>query len=433
MKYKGQPFTIKDLLRGIRRKCIDVLGLDLMSEQFSMLALNYVFIMIYYTLEIVFVNTLLFRVSGGDMYSVLTYRGITFACCAVGMNICAAFAGRIPPIRAMKIAGGMYLALFGVMLFGMEDLSSLMYVMGALSGLGQGFYWSGHNVLLTLYSTPRNRAVGLGIVGIIQGVMTLLVPLISGWVIQLMPEMIGYRVMFGIAMGVVAVQFYFMNKLQPVARKHKPHDFRFAFKLVTHKLTLKLMLAFEMVRGLRDGAFAFFLNMVLFEIVTSESLVGFNSFLTGVVSIIAAWAFGKLTTPETRVRNSAIAVAGLFGFCLLLLLKVNAAIIILFGVVNTFLSFFLNNSAVSYTFDLVGQNETLRGVMTELMGFRQTALDIGRVSGLVIISLFPKNLSGYISAMLVLTGVQFLTVFLLYLTKRVQERKLHRPAPEAEA
>ncbi len=423
-------FTLNGLLKGIQRKAIDILGLDLLSKQFATLALNYLFLMVYYTVETVFVNTLIFRVTDGNMNSVVLYRVLSYLFSAIGMNLCSIFSGTITPTRAIKIGATCYLILF-VILFGwMEHLGTIMYYLGALAGLSMGIYWSGHNVLMTLYTTPRNRAVGIGLTGIISGVMNLLLPLIVGFLLQQMPEMSGYRMVFGFVIAIILAQYYFMNQLTPVERKHRPRDYIFAVKISVRKLSLRVMMLMECFRGIRDGAFSFFLNMVLFTLITDEALVGFNSFLTGVFSILGAWAFGRIVTPDRRVKLAFLSIGTIFLFCAALILKLNVITVLLFGVVNTFLAYFFNNIGAHIYFEAIGQNQMVRQVITELTGLREITLDIGRITGLFIVYFFPKTMDGYLYAMLTLTGLQFITVALMWWAQRIFNRKERLKAKE---
>lgn len=423
-------FTLGQLLRGIRRKTVDVLGLDLLSKQYATLALNYIFLMVYYTIETVFVNTLIYRVTDGNMNSVLLYRGLAYLFSAVGMNICSAFARIITPTRAIKAAGLLYVLLFGLMFGWMDHLENLMYYIGSLAGLAMGFYWSGHNVLLTLYTTPRNRAVGIGITGIISGVMNLTLPLIFGFVLQWMPGMTGYRVVFGVAIATILAQFYQMNRLTPVERKHRRRDYPFVLKLVMRKLSLRVMFLFEFFRGIREGAFTFFLNMLLFSLVTDEALVGFNSFLTGVFSILAAWVFGRIVTAQRRVKLALLSIGIIFVGCIGLLFHLSVVTVLVFGAINTFLAYFFNNIGTHICYDAMSENESLRSIITELTGLREAAMGAGRITGLVILACFPKHLDGYLYAALTLTGIQFITVALMRWSENIQTRK--KPREEAE-
>ena len=414
------------LARGVKRKISNALSLDIMGDKFNILAINYVFLMVYFTLESVFVNTLILRVSDGDMSVVLTYRAFTFAFSAVGMNLASVFPRKINSIRAMRISGVLYVILFSVLFFGMEHLSHFIYLVGILSGIAVGLYFAGHLVLFNNYTTAQNRAAGIAIVTVTQGVTTLTMPLISGLVIGFMPGMIGYRVMFGVAIATVLAQVSSMRKLTPVQSEQKKSRIGFTFCLIFKRPVLRTMMSMDFSRGLREGVFAFFLNIVLFEIVNSESLVGLNTFLAGLASILAAWLYGRLVTPRRRAPLAAACVTVLFVFCSSLLFVLSPLTIILFSIVNAFLAQLIINSGMNCSFDIMGQTQETRSVMSELLGFREAFMMSGRIIGIMVVGLFPANLQGYVHAMLALTAVQYLSAILMFVCHRLFEKEQRR-------
>ena len=415
------------LAQGIKRKVYDALSLDRMNEKYGILALNHVFMMACVTLEVVFVNILIMRVSGGDIQAVLTNRALVFIFTAVGMNMVPVLSRKINAVTAIRVSGFLYILVFFVLLIGTEQIFLLVYAVGALSGLAWGFYWFGQIALLTSYTTQQNRAVGIAIFAVIQGSMALVMPLASGGVIDFMPGMDGYRLMFGAAIVALVVQrFFIMCKLPPVQTEHRKSEYRIAFRLLFKRAGLRIMAAMEFSRGLRDGVFGFFLNLVLFEIVNSESLVGVNSFLAGLASILAAWLYGRMITDRNKGRLTVISVSVLMAFFPILYFAIGPATVILFSVANAFFAMFINNSVMNNSFDALGQNEQTRSVMSELIGIREAALVSGRISGIVIMALFPAGLQGYVQAMLALTATQYVVAFLLYLSRRVREREQSR-------
>jgi YQGE family putative transporter len=318
----------------------------------------------------------------------------------------------------------MYAALF----FGMDHMKSLMYVTAFLSGTAGAFYWAGHNTLIPHYTTPQNRDIGVSILCIIQGAATLFVPIFSGEVISFTdavfgsPE-IGYRVIFGLGMLTVAAQVRYQRRLPAVEPPLRKSKIRLAVKLFARKLTLRYCLCYEFLRGFRDGAFAFILNMVLFELVTSESLVGLNAFLTGVLSILGAWAYGKLVTPRLRVRYTVIAATAMSAFCSLLFAFPSVPVVMLFAVVNAFFALFISNVSSNSTIDALTENALCRKALGETLSIREGFLALGRVSGLSVFFLVPDDLPGKTAAMLALTLSQYLLALLVWLSRRISTRK----------
>lgn len=413
------------LLRGIKRRTIEMLSLDRMSEKYQVLAVNYIFLMLYSTLESVFVNTLLYRISS-DISIVIFYRGMVFVVTAVAMQFAAYMGQKKTPLATIRLGSVLYFLSYLALFLFLDYMAQIMYLAATLTGLGAAFYWSGHNLLVTHYTTKDNRDIAISILGIIQGVMTLCVPVVSGFVIAWMPGTTGYRVMFGIGMLSVGAQLYFQKFLAHVEQKKHTSEIRLALKLLTRKVSYRLMMGYEFIRGFRDGAFAFILNMLLFEIITDESLVGINTFLTGVMAIIGSWVYGKFVTPRMRARYSVIATIILVVSCGSLLLLMNAATVITFSIINAFFILFIVYSCNNFTYDVISQNETTRKCMGEVLAIREGSIALGRVCGLIVVMLFPRTQLGYIQAMLLLTVAQALAALFQKLTEKVLIRNRAR-------
>lgn len=413
------------LVYGLKRHTVEILSLDSMSEKYHVLAVNYIFLVIYTTLESVFVNTLLYRITP-DISIVILYRGIAYVFSAITMQFAAYIGQKKTPLTVIRLGGVLFLIMYAVLFFGMDHMRTLMYVTAALAGMGGAFYWSGHNTLVTHYTTAYNRDVGVSILCIIQGIGALLVPIFSGSVISFTESVfgsptIGYRVMFGLGMLAVIGQVRYQRKLPPVVQLEHHSEIKLALGLFRKEIAYKLVLCYEILRGFRDGAFGFILNMILFQIITSESLVGFNAFLTGIMTIFGAWAYGKLVKPHLRVQYTLIATTVMLVFCALLLFKSNAPVVMLFAMVNSFFALFVVNVAANTTIDVITRDKTSRKCIAESVAIREVFLTVGRVGGLFVFTLFPAGMAGWVSAMLILTASQYLIALFLRLTARSME------------
>ncbi len=169
--------------------------------------------------------------------------------------------------------------------------------------------------------------------------------------------------------------------------------------------------------------FMFILNMLLFELVKSESLVGVNAFLTGVMSIFGAWAYGRLVTPALRVRYTLIATTLMFVCCLALSLLPSVATVMIFAMINAFFALFVVNTSANNAIDALTENALCRKALGELLSVREGFLAFGRISGLLVLMSFPDDINGVILAMLVLTASQYLLAALIWLGRRVSGRK----------
>ena len=191
----------------------------------------------------------------------------------------------------------------------------------------------------------------------------------------------------------------------------------------------------ETMRGVREGTFNFLLNILLFEAISSETLMGFNTLLTGVGTIISFWVIGKIIKPHNRVKGMLVATIILLVASALPAVNLNPTTIIVFSFINAFFTQFILNSSSSIFFLLI-QKKAENNAREEYFSIRELLLDSGRIIGILILFLFPKDPAGYVVAIIVLTLSQFITVWLsnhtLKLLKR-EEEELSASGTSAEA
>lgn len=119
-------------------------------------------------------------------------------------------------------------------------------------------------------------------------------------------------------------------------------------------------MACETLRGIRDGTFNFLLNLLLFEIIQSETLIGINSLLASIGTIVSFWAAGRIIKPGNRVKSMLIGSTVLLVACSLPAFSMSPAAIMVFAIVNAFFSTFIINPSNSIMFLIVQKRQTPR-------------------------------------------------------------------------
>lgn len=410
--------------RIIGAKISDFLGFGLLGPDYKILSIVYLFNIFYTTLESVFVNTLLYRTTGMLM-TVIIYRGITYIASAIAMQFAALLSQTRSPLWTVRIGSVLYLFMYFFLFFGINDILKVQYLVAILSGMGSAFYWSAHNTMVLGYTNRKNRDVGIGILGIISGLTTLIVPVISGSVISAFPiNYLGYRIMFGIGMASVLAQTYFTMKLYPLIQKKHTSQLGIALQLIRKKVVYRICLSYDCVRGAREGVFTFILNMLLFELITNETLTGVNTFLTGLMSIVASWVYGKIITHNNRNKSVYLSITVLLLANFVLFFKMNAVTLMTFTAFNAFFQFFLLSGINSTTYDVVSYSQLSRRAASEIYAIREIALTVGRIIGLTLIALMQKTHFQIILAMFILTVVQYLAANLMKLAEKHLQTEL---------
>ncbi|WRS28810.1 MFS transporter [Oscillospiraceae bacterium MB08-C2-2] len=409
---------MKIILRRISQRSAEFLGFDRMGEAYPIFTKVYTFLWLYSTLETVFMNTLLIRLTGNSD-SVMYYKMIIYVVTAVAMHGSALIAHRLSPVHSIRLSAVLYGIMYLFLFILTDYLGVYMPYLAVLSGVACGLYWCSHNILLTLYTTERNRDIGVGILGVINGIITLLIPIVSGFVITAYPNnYLGYRIMFGVGFASVIMQFIMSLRLYPVEHKTREPQFRLALSLVRQRKSVRFVFCSEFIRGFREGTFLFFLNTLLFEFVSDERLVGLNTFLTGAASIVAAWVYGRIVAAHLRGKFVVIATSLLMGATFCLFFGLNSVSIVIYSIVNAFLQLFVVNASSVSSFAVFTQDEKARFCLGESFAFREVSLALGRVVGIYVVVLFPKTPTGYISAMLLLTVTQYLVALCIRVIRR---------------
>jgi len=421
---------MKNALSRIQQHMFDILGLDRMNKSFRLLALSYVFVMFYFTFESVFINTLLYRVNEDGMRAVIIYRSISFISIGIFMQVAAYLSHKASPLFIVRLGATLYLAIFAILFFGINHIGALQHFLAAFGGVGAAFYWMGHNLLLTNYTSKANRDTAMSIMGIVQGIMTLFIPVISGFVISLMPEISGYRVMFFVSTIMVLVHLACLRRFKPIEGiKHKS-QLKLAIKLLYRRLTFRYMLVYDYFRGVRDGTFAFFLNMVLFSIISDESIIGINTFLTGTMAITGSWVYGKLVRQNNRFRYGVLGTTVLMAGCSILFFNMSVPTVMFFTVINAFMQLFFQYGFNNTSFDAIAETKLSRECTAEIVGLRELVIMFGRLTGLTITLLVPPSQTGYVLVMLLLTFTQYIAMLFVKLVLNILNRKQNKSVGE---
>ena len=177
-------------------------------------------------------------------------------------------------------------------------------------------------------------------------------------------------------------------------------DYRATLRSIGQNKHLLYGLAAQSCKGVREGAFTFILSIVLYQMVSNELLVGFNTFLSAAAAIASFLIASRILSLANRVKYMGVAVAVLTGIALLCIFHLSPAMVIVYTVVNSFFAGFLE----------------MERHRPELLAVNDTVLELGRCAGLALFIGMDVLVGGSVQvqvwSLLLLTLTQFGTVFL---------------------
>ena len=176
------------------------------------------------------------------------------------------------------------------------------------------------------------------------------------------------------------------------------------------------------------------MNILLFELIQSEALIGVNTLLTGLFSIFAYWVLGKRLKPATRIRYMTGGVTTMLACTLILFVRMDVATILMFSIINAFFNNFLISpgNGIYYSEWMPKKTCPTNTESAEFSTVKSFFLDYGRVAGARgLVMLMPKTTHGSIWGILILTVLQYAAVFVSSLAAKRLETYVHQGEPVA--
>jgi YQGE family putative transporter len=298
----------------------------------------------------------------------------------------------------------------------MANLDQVYAIVAIAHGVATGFYWINYFDSLLIYSNDDTRDIAMSFLGVFAGIISLVMPLVSGFAIQNMPGFVGYYLVFGICFVIAAYAVYLVIKLPVIAPTGGKTKFKTMLKNIYTKKVWFYVIHMDFFKGIREGAFGFFLNVLLFKIVQSEGLVGFNTTLVGVTSMFSCIIAGKVMRPNNRMKLMFAGTTILTALACVLFFQLNTLTILMLSVANSFLGVFVVNPTTTTMYTVLDKVPDANSMKTELISTSECYKNVGRILGVLLIMVLPQTNFYYVLSLVILTVSQYVTVVLAKLT-----------------
>lgn len=401
-----------------------------LSERFGSLGRAYfaflrmdVCLMAIVNIMALFVNTFIMR-AGGSVNHAMVYNMLSFGSQPLFMVLAVLVSRRVSPMVSQRIGFAGYAAFFiFVLILGEKAAIDFFWVPALLRSFGAGFYYVSYSFEVVEYTTDENRDAAGGIEGTINAIIALAFPILSGLLLSAFPEgnFTGYRILFGCLLGVVAAAFLFSLKLEPMQRTFDPDDRKShlgeSFKALLGEKIGRFMLAMTFFKGLRVGAMGFFIEILIFNAIRNETLVGINSTVGKIFAIIGALLYGLIVTPKRRAGSVAVGSGAIILVACILFFKLDWIPLMIFSAFNSGFGIFISEPELTLYFTTIETLDSLKGKAGEVHTANEFFLAAGEVLGigmtLLFNLLFPGSNIASTCAIILLTGSQFFCAYFI--------------------
>lgn len=412
-------------MRGFFRRLAGALrqafAIDYLNKSFLKFAIMHTVYMAATVCTTTFTNTLIMRVST-DSNATLWYNIVLFFMEGVSMCLAAKLLHTIGTKKTIAIAISFSMLTYLLVLIFMNQMDVMYPVVAGVQGIATGLYWIVYFESLLLYSTDETRDLSMNFIGMFSGFVSIVIPLIAGIVIGAFISFEGYYIIFAVFFVMAIFAIWLATRLDNGPPDKKKTHFGMLFKeMYTTKLWF-CAIHTDFSRGLREGSFAFFVNVLIFEIVKSEAVIGINTFVVGIVSMISCFIAGKITRPNNRIKLFVGSTITLMLVISLMFWQLNLVTVLLLAATNSFLGVYLSNPVTTTLYTVFDKLPETRIMQNEAISVSDMYKCFGRCLGVFLIMAFPSGNFWSVLALFILAATQFVTAYLAKATLKETNR-----------
>ncbi|RBP02658.1 MFS transporter [Rossellomorea aquimaris] len=324
-----------------------------------------------------FVNIYLWKQSGEFIdlgiynLTVVIFQPITFI-------LAGRLAKKVDRVIVLRF-GVIFLALFyiSVLTFG-ESAENFLVVLGALLGIGYGFYWLAFNVLTFEITEPETRDFFNGFLGTLTSAGGMIGPILAGFIISRYTSFKGYTIVFGLSLLLFAIAV-----LMSFFLKRRPASGRYLFLRILEERknndNWRHITNAHFFQGLREGTFIFIISVFVFISTGSEFAIGTFGLINSGIAFVGYYIASRVI--KKKFRKKAILLGGILLYL--------AIFLIVFDVTYTKLLLYAGVIAIAYpillvpyismTYDVIGTGWNAAEMRIEYIVVREIFLNLGRI------------------------------------------------------
>ncbi len=329
-----------------------------------------------------FVNVYLWKQSGefSDLgfynLAIVVFQPLTFI-------LAGRWAKKIDRVIVLRL-GVVFLALFYLfVLFIGDKASTYLLMLGALLGIGYGFYWLAFNVLTFEITEPETRDFFNGFLGILTSVGGMIGPFAAGYIISTLEKFTGYTVIF-----TISLLLFFAAVILSLFLKRRGAEGRYELRRIFEERknnnNWRYITNAHFFQGLREGTFLFAVSVLVFITTNSEMALGTFGLLNSAVAFVCYYLATRLIKKE--YRKKAILAGGLILYAAIFFLVFELTYMkLLFYAVTIAIAYpLLLVPYVSLTYDVIGRGWKAAEMRIEYIVVREVFLNMGRAASIIL-------------------------------------------------
>jgi MFS transporter, YQGE family, putative transporter len=304
------------------------------------------------------------------------------------------WAKKIDRVIVLRLGVIFLTSFYFTVLFIGQQASNFLILLGALLGIGYGFYWLAYNVLTFEITEPETRDFFNGFLGSLTSAGGMIGPILAGYIISRFTSYAGYTLVFGISLFLfaIAIVLSFAITRRPASGKY---EFVRIFKERKKNHQWRGITNAHFFQGLREGTFLFVITVFVFIVTSSELAIGTFGLVNSTISFIAYIFVSRLL--KKGARKKAILIGGILLFLSIFIIVPEMSYIRLLVYAATIAVAYpiVLVPYISMTYDVIGQGWRAAEMRIEYIVVREIFLNSGRIVSILTflgaVSLFPSE------------------------------------------
>lgn len=353
------------------------------------------------SMSAVFLNLYLWRLTESlavnGIYNIILY-GLT--------PIAFAFAGRWVKQKDCMVVirlGVMISALFYLLVvLAQEHVATYFWLFAVLNAVANSLYWTGYLVLMYEVSGPRNRLRYMSLNTIMFTFAGLVGPALAGFIISRFDSLTGYVINFAFAFFMFAFTAMISFRLKPAATRHRAYYLRYMGLVMRKNKPYRKVLYGFVLFGAFQGILFFLPNILLFQVLPREDMVGYLTILFSGMGIVAGLIISRYGKDEHIRKFLLMSAAGFTLSTVMLLFGLHLWTVLAFMVLQSFFNPIQNNPTSAYYYQMITKLPLKGELRVETVIMRELALNVGRVLSIGLLIFIADDVTSALLPLVIL-------------------------------
>lgn len=286
--------------------------------------------------------------------------------------------------------------------------TSMVYLVSVISSSGNAFFYTAYTPQILGYTTDDNRDTAYGAIGLFTTVVSLVLPLMTGFFISAFGDLTGYKVLFILSSLILVGGVGASYRLMPLPNQTgvRKSQLRVTAKRFFRNNALMQSMGVTMLDSIRTSGSGYFTTLLIFELLQKEAVMGMLTAVTAVLSMAVNVAYGRFVTARNRGRGMLVgSVGALLSVCIVCLYRTATGYVV-YSLLGCLVGVFMGNPVITGYMSVVQHDPVLAQNGGEVHALREFFYASGRVLGLLPVFFLPDPAQAAPLMMVLLSALQ---------------------------